>query len=302
MQHSEDKHNTFGLLLGLVAVISFGITLPATRIAIIELDPYFIFIGRVILAAFVATLILVLTRQPIPPRSTLFKLMITSLGVVIGFPLFATLAMQYAPASRGGIVLAILPLATAVASVIFAQERPSLGFWICSILGAIAVLIFTFIEGAAQQDLQYGDILLGVAVVSAAVGYAQGGSLARDFGGWQVICWALVISLPVMFPLGVFFLGDINWTASYASWTSFFYLALISQLFGFFLWNKGLALGGVAKVGQTQLLQPFVTLVASAWLIGEIITNMQILFACLVFVIVAASRQMRVTHRTKNCK
>jgi len=290
----DDSERT-GLLLGLIGVIIFGLTLPATRASLTGLDPWFIGLGRGVVAAFAAAIVLVVTRQKWPPKKAWWPLVIASAGVVLGFPLLATLAMQYVPASHGGIILAILPLATAVAGVVLAGERPSNGFWLCSIAGTAAVLAFALIESAGANGVHTADLLLAAAVAAAAIGYAQGGVLARSIGGWQVICWALVIAAPILIAL-LFVTGTpINWNAPAKAWAGFIYLALFSQFLGFFAWYQGLALGGVAKVGQLQLLQTFVTLGAAALLLGEQITTIQIGFACLVIVIVAAGQKMRVS-------
>ncbi|MDH3581630.1 MAG: DMT family transporter [Hyphomicrobiales bacterium] len=283
-----------GYLFGLIGVVIFGLTLPATREALVGLDPLFIGLGRGVVAAAAAALVLVATRQKWPPKRARVPLLITSAGVVLGFPLFASLAMQHAPASHGGVVLAILPLATAVAGVVFAGERPSAGFWVCSVAGTAAVLAFALIAGAGSEGLQLADLLLAAATISAAIGYATGGELSRVMGGWQVICWALVIAAPIS-ALALIITGTpVNWQAPVSAWAGFFYLALFSQFLGFFAWYKGLALGGVAKVGQIQLLQTFVTLAAAALLLGEAVSGLEIGFALIVVVIVAIGRRVRV--------
>jgi drug/metabolite transporter (DMT)-like permease len=290
-----DKSERTGLLLGLVGVVIFGLTLPATRASLTGLDPYLIGLGRGVVAGVAAALILLVTRQKWPGKKAWRPLIIASAGVVLGFPILATLAMQYVPASHGGIVLAILPLATAVAGVISAGERPSIGFWLCSVAGSAAVLTFALIEGAGATSVHSADILLAAAVVAAAIGYAEGGVLARSMGGWQVICWALVIAAPILLTALILIGTPINWNASATAWTGFIYLALFSQFIGFFAWYQGMAIGGIAKVGQLQLLQTFVTLGAAALLLGEQITWFEIAFALLVVAIVAVGRRMRVS-------
>lgn len=287
-----------GLVLGLIAVVCFGLTLPATRIALTGLDPWLIGLGRGVVAGVAAGVVLAVTRAKWPPRETWRDLFITAGGVVLGFPLFATLAMQYAPAAHGAVVLAILPLLTAVGGVLLAGERPSIGFWICSVAGTLAVLAFTLLEGAGDEGFHTADLFLAGAIVTVAVGYAAGGKLARVMGGWQVICWALVFSAPILLAILVARGTPINWNASAEAWLGFLYLALISQFFAFFAWYQGMALGGVARVGQVQLLQTFVTLGAAPLLLGETITALQIVFAVLVVAIVAVGRNMRVARPT----
>jgi len=284
-----------GYIYGIIGVVIFGLTLPATRIALISFDPWFIALGRAVLAGLAAAVLLATTRQKWPPRSAWLPLLITALGVVLGFPLLATIAMQSVPASHGGVVLAILPLATAVAGVLFAREKPSAGFWLCSLAGTVAVLAFAWAEGTDLEGVHYGDLFLAAAVICAAAGYATGGKLSRTMESWQVISWALVLSAPLFMAILVMRGTAVNWNAPPQTWAAFGYLAFFSQFLGFFAWYRGLALGGVAKVGQIQLLQTFVTLIAAALLLGEQITWLQFSFTCLVVVIVAVGRRMRVS-------
>lgn len=283
-----------GYVAGAIGVLFFGLTLPMTRLAVVDFDPVFVGLGRAILAAGVAGIILLVTRQPWPTRADVVPLLITSAGVVIGFPLLATVAMIYVPAAHGGVVIAVLPLATAVAGVVFARERPSAGFWLCAVAGSLAVLVFSILEGASLSDAGYADLLLAGAVVCAAIGYAQGGVLSRSLGGWQVICWALLIALPVLVPIVWIFSGSINWAASGPAWIGFVYVAIFSQLIGFFAWNIGLARGGIAKVGQLQLFQAFVTIAAAALILDERITWLQVVFAVIVVAIVMVGKRMQV--------
>lgn len=289
------RQEIVGLLFGFVGVVIFGMTLPMTRVAVAEIDPVFIALGRGILAALPAALALWITAQPLPSTRQFRQLAVVSLGVVIAFPLLATIAMQYVPASHGGVVLAILPIATTVTGFIFAAERPSLGFWTCSLAGTFAVILFALWEGQdGPTGVHFADLLLAVAVASAAIGYAIGGVLSRELGGWQVICWACILAVPVNLALLVALDTPINRDASAEAWASFLYLAFFSQLIGFFAWNVGLALGGVARVSQVQLLQTFVTLLASAWLIGEAVSWREIGFAVLVVLLVAVGLRMPV--------
>jgi drug/metabolite transporter (DMT)-like permease len=287
-----------GYFYGFLGVCIFGLTLPTTRIAVAELDPLFISCGRALLAGLVSGLLLWTSGRPLPTRAQFRQLMVVAAGVVFGFPALSSIAMRAAPAGHGAIVLALLPLATAAASVLFAGERPSLGFWLFGLAGSAAVLAFAGLEGAfSSAGLGAADLLLVAAIIAASIGYAQGGALSRTLGGWQVICWALVISLPVLAPAVALLLPYVNWHASWHAWSSFLYVAFFSQLIGFFCWNKGLALGGVAKVGQVQLLQTFVSLVGAALLNGESVGPREIGFAALVVAIVTLGRKMPVAHR-----
>ena len=282
-----------GLASGLVGVVIFGLTLPMTHIALEGFDRYFIGIGRAIPAALLAALILALTRQPIPRRESWPRLAWVSIGCIFGFPLFVTAAMQQVPAAHGGVILAVLPLATAMAGALMDGERPSLGFWLSGVAGSLLVLAFAMSE-AGGFTFQSGDLLLVAATIAAAVGYAQSGILARSMGGWQVISWALVFSLPFSLLAMLLFAGPVNWQAPAQAWLGFAYVSLMSQFFGFFFWNRGMALAGTAKTGQLQLLQPFVTLVASYFLLSEAVGWRHAGFALAVVVIVALGRQLRV--------
>ena len=280
-----------GMFLGLVGVVSFGLTLPATRFIIPYFEPVFIGLGRAVIASFVAALLLIATKQARPSRNQFYQLLGVASGVVVGFPILSAWAMQTVPASHGGVVLGVLPLATAIVGSVISNEKPSVAFWICGIVGSAVVIAYSLLQGVGE--FQTGDFFLLGAIVSAATGYALGGKLSKEIGGWQVICWALVISFPfIIVPAWLEAPQDAVGSLPLNVILSFLYLALVSQLFGFFFWNKGLALGGVARVSQTQLLQPIVTLVASALLINETINVQTIVFATLVIVTVAIGKKM----------
>jgi len=283
-----------GMLYGFLGVTAFGLTLPVTRYVAPYLDPLFIGLGRAVAAALVAAALLLATGQPRPSRGQLARLLIVGLGVVVGFPVLSAWAMQTAPASHGGVVLGILPLATAVASVFVSRDRPSAGFWLFGVLGSALVVTYAVIDGVG--GIQLADLALLGAVISAAVGYAVGGELSRSLGGWQVICWALVLMTPLIVLPAAWSAPASLADVPAGVWLGFAYLALFSQLFGFFWWNKGLALGGVARVSQIQLLQPFVTLLAAVAALGEMITTETYVFAVLVVLVVAISRRMPI-HR-----
>ena len=284
-----------GLGYGLLGVAMFSVTLPATRIAVAHWDPVIIGLGRALVAAALAGIVLIVTRQARPHGKQWGLLAITSMGVIFGFPLLSAIAMQHVPAAHGGVVLGVLPLATAAGGVLFARERPSAGFWVLAALGSAAVVVFSLWDGGGS--IHAADILLFVAVAAAGIGYAAGAVLARDMGGWQVICWALVISIPGLLPPVLWVLPALTLDVSWAVWGSFAYVAVFSQFVGFFAWYRGLALGGVAQVGQIQLLQPFMTILFAALLLGENLTWRTIGFASLVVLIVWGGRRMPVAIR-----
>ena len=278
-----------GLLFGLIGVACFSLTLPATRIAVAGLDPVFVGLGRAVVAAFLAGCTLVTLRARWPGRAVLPGLAMVGAGVVVGFPLFTAWAMRHVPASHGAVVIGLLPLATALAGAWLAHERPTPVFWLCSVAGSAVVVVFAVWQGGGAPQL--ADGLLLVAVAAAAVGYAEGGRLARSLPGWQVISWALVISAPAMLTVTLVATGGTVPVATPAAWAGFAYVSVISMFVGFFAWYRGLALGGIAVVGQTQLLQPFLTLFASALWLDETLEPATFVAAGLVIVAIAVGRR-----------
>lgn len=284
-----------GLHYGLLAVMAFSLTLPATRVAVADLDPVFVGLGRSVAAAGIALLILLFTRPCFPTRDQWRGLALVAASVVVGFPLLTAWAMERVPASHGAILLGVLPLVTAAAGALRAHERPSPGFWIAGLAGSILVVAFALISGAGKPTL--ADLALLGAVLAAALGYAEGGRLARTLGGWQVICWALVLAAPFLVIPVVLSSPQHAELVPVNAWLAFAYVALVSQLFGFFIWYHALALGGIARIGQLQLLQPFFTLFAAGFLLGERITSLTVVFALAVVVTVAVGRKMTVQRQ-----
>jgi drug/metabolite transporter (DMT)-like permease len=280
------------MAFGVAAVAAFSLTLPFTRFVVAEMTPVMVGLGRAVLAGLVAALILLVTRTRAPPRRVLGRLAMVSAGVVLGFPLLTAWAMQHVPAAHGGVVLGVLPLATAVAGALLGGERPSPGFWLAGVAGSVTVVVFAVADGGGS--LQLADLALLGAVLSAAVGYAEGARISRSLGAWQVICWALVLALPFT---AVPVLWDVvgrEIRFSGLTWAGFLYLALVSQLGAFLLWYRGMAIGGIARVSQAQLLQPFFTIGASAVLLNERIQLTTIAFAVVVVITVAVGRRMPV--------
>ncbi|WNN87624.1 DMT family transporter [Gloeocapsopsis dulcis] len=284
-----------GLGYGFLGVLGFSLTLPATRVAVTELNPIIVGLGRAVIAALLAVIVLWMTHQRLPARKHWRSLIIVAAGVVLGFPLLSAWAMQQLPAAHGAVMLALMPLATALAGSIIVGERPSWRFWLASIAGSLTVIVFAIFSGAGQ--MQWADIVLLGAGMMAAVSYAEGGRLARSLGGWQVICWALVIAAPLLigpFAMAVLQHGLI---ASPRAWLGFGYVSFISQFLAFFPWYQGLAIGGVARVGQIQLLQPFLTILASAILLGEAIALFTVIAAAIVVASVAIGRTSAIRRR-----
>lgn len=293
MSITEQKQINQGMILGFIAVAIFSLTLPITRQIIPYFDPVFIGLGRSVVAALVALPILLIFKQRFPNPRQVKQLLLTAVGIIAGFPVLTAFAMQTVPASHGSVVIGLLPLLTAVIAVIISHERPSLGFWIAAIIGALLVVFYSLLQGG--MTLHIGDIYLVAASVLAAMGYAMGAKVSKELGGWQVICWVNVFGFPFSL-IGVLLVKPDNFDFVPASaWIGFLYLALASQLFGFFLWYKGLVIGGTARVSQTQLLQPFLSIIAAIVLLGEQVDFSTYVFAIAVVVAIAVTRKMQVS-------
>jgi drug/metabolite transporter (DMT)-like permease len=288
----DARSEVAGVAWGLVGVVAFSLTVPATRIAVIELDPVFVALGRALIAACCAAVLLAVTRQPLPTRRQFGQLAAVASCVVVGFPVLMSWAMRRVPATHGAILLGALPALTALAAVVRGGERPSARFWVASLGGCAAVVAFAAANGTG--GLEVADATLLVAIAGGAFGYAEGARIAREIGGWQVICWALVVAAPLLIvPFAAVALhSDLH--ASAHAWSALAYVSLVSQFLGFFAWYHGLALGGTARVGQTQLVQPFLTLAASAWLLGERVTPTMLATAAFVVAAVAVAVRARI--------
>jgi len=256
-----------GMGYGLLGVLCFSLTLPATRLAVSSFDPLIVGLGRAALAAVLAMLVLWRTRQRFPSGSQWKRLAVVAFGVIIGFPVLSSWAMQRVEASHGAVVLGLLPMATALVGCLRSGERPGPLFWCASAAGSAAAVAFPIASGCG--GFQVADLALFGAVILCAFGYAEGACLAREMGGWQVISWALTLSLPVIALPLFFVLRTRGWDASPGSWLGLGYLGGFSSFLGFFAWYRGLAEGGIARVSQCQLLQPFFTLSFAALFLGE---------------------------------
>lgn len=288
------RDENLGYLLGLIAMVLFSITLPATRLAVKGLGPVFVGLGRPAGAAFLAGAYLLFTRQPLPTRKELKGLIVVMVGLIFGFPLLTAWAMLYVDASHGAVVLGIQPLATAAAGTLFSREHPSQRFWICALIGTVLVVGYAFSRFSGA--IHWADIALFGAIVGAAVGYAEGARLARSRKGLWVISWALVFSAPLLI-IPVLLALPTTAAVPTASWVGFIYVMAVSQFLGFIPWFRGLVMGGIAKVGQTQLLQPFLTILASGLLLGEPGDTLTWIVATLVIITVAIGKNAPVIHK-----
>lgn len=273
MERTSDSHNPTteksvnGVINGLIGVVIFSGSLPATRVAVLEFDPIFLTLVRAAIAGVLALCLLWLFKEQRPARQQLPSLIIVAMGVVIGFPLLTALALQYLTSAHSIVFVGLLPLATAAFGVMRGGERPRPVFWCFSVLGSLLVVGFAISQGLTASPT--GDILMLLAILACGLGYAEGAKLSKTLGGWQVICWALVLSLPVVTPLTAWLAPASLSGISAPAWLSLAYVSLFSMLIGFVFWYRGLAQGGIAAVGQLQLLQPFFGLALAAALLHE---------------------------------
>ncbi len=287
------SRESLGLLFGLVAVALFGGSLPATRIAVLDLDPWLVTAARALVAGIVGLSIVVAVGIAFP-RAYLGRLFAVAACLVIGFPAALALAVVTVPASHGSVVLALLPLATTLGAVVFAGERPSLRFWLLTLAGAVLVAVFALREG--DVAIVVGDVFLVAGVLVCGGGYAIAATLSRSLPGWQVITWAVVLSLPVAVPATLILWPADAGAVPAAAWAGVAYGGIVSQFIAYAIWNAALAWGGVARIGQLQLLQPFVTFLIAAPLLGERIDAATVVFAVAVAVVVALGRRAAVAR------
>jgi drug/metabolite transporter (DMT)-like permease len=280
---------TEGWINGFVGVLIFSGSLPATRVAVADFDPLFLTMARATIAGVLGAVLLGAFRQNRPRRDELVSLAVVSLGVVVGFPLLTALALRHITAAHSIVFIGLLPLATAIFGVIRGGERPRPLFWLFSGLGSALVAGFALTQGFSASPA--GDLLMLAAIVVCGLGYAEGAKLSRTLGGWQVICWALALSLPVMSALALATMPS-SWNGiGGPAWLGLAYVSLFSMLIGFVFWYRGLALGGIAGVGQLQLLQPFFGLGLAALLLQEPVGWLMVAVTSGVVLCVAGSRR-----------
>ncbi|MCF5702025.1 DMT family transporter [Pseudomonas syringae] len=262
-----DLEKTSGWINGFIGVVIFSGSLPATRLAVLEFDPVFLTVLRAAIAGALAVALLWLFRERRPARNQWLSLLIVALGVVLGFPLLTALALQHVTSAHSIVFVGLLPLATAIFGVLRGGERPRPVFWIFSVLGSALVVGYAVSQGLTASPT--GDLLMLAAILACGLGYAEGAKLSRSLGGWQVICWALVLALPLMALSSVWLAPASFGQISLSAWLCLAYVSLFSMLIGFVFWYRGLAQGGIAAVGQLQLLQPFFGLALAATLLHE---------------------------------
>ncbi len=283
------ERTTAGWGSGLLGVIIFSGSLPATRIAVADLPPVFLTSARAAIAALLGAVFLLALRQTRPARSDVVPLVVVALGVVVGFPLLTALALQHITASHSIVFVGLLPLATATFAVLRGGERPKPMFWLFSLLGAANVAGFALSQSGGGSLA--GDLMMIAAILLCGLGYAEGATLSRRLGGWQVISWALLLSLPAMAAIALATLPA-SWDGiGGPAWLGLAYVSVFSMLIGFVFWYRGLALGGIAGVGQLQLLQPFFGLMLAAALLDETIQWTMLASTAVVVLCVAGARR-----------
>lgn len=285
---SDTPHGWEGYGAALLGILIFSLTLPMSRIAVAELDPLLVGLGRALVAAVPAGLLLWLTRSRLPRRGERQGIVLAALGVVVGWPVASTLAMQSVPAAHGAVVNGLLPLSTAAFAALGSGERPSRQFWMWALAGAALVAAFALREGGGAP--QAGDLWLILSVALGGMGYAEGARVSRTLGGWRTICWALVFSAPFIAAPVAWMTAHVLTAPSPTAWMALAYLSFGSMFLGFFAWYRGLARGGIARVGQVQLLQPFITVTAAALLFGEQVGPATLAFALAIIGVIAGGR------------
>ena len=284
-----------GTLLAALGVLIFSFSLPATKLAVADLDPWVVAFGRAVVAAAVGALVLRTARAPLPNRSQVRRLLIVAGGVVVGFPLMTTLALQTAASAHGAVVVALLPAATAAFAVLRGGERPSPVFWVAAVAGLAVVLSFSLARTGGALTL--ADVELLIAIAACALGYAEGGVLARELGGARTICWALVLFAPVSVAITAVALARHGFHAGPDALFGFAYVSAMSMFLGFFAWYAGLARLGVARASQLQLAQPLLTLGWSALVLSEHVGPATLLAAVAVLASVVVTQRARIGVR-----
>ena len=291
------KDETLGMGLGILGVAFFAVTLPMTRLATgthdaPQLSPLFVTLARAALAGCLSVVFLLTTRSPLPKRHHWKPLGLAVLGNAIGYPLLLGFALRIVTASHAAVVTALLPLVTAAVAAWVLHQRARLGFWVCAVAGSLLVVAFSVLraqEGGAGFGFEWADLLLVGAVFAASIGYIYGAQVTPELGAERVICWVCVMVLPVSLP-GALWLWPQHSVAS-SAWGGLLYVGVFSMWAGFFAWYRGLVLGGALRVSQAQLLQPFLSILAAALLLGETLDGVTLAFAAAVVVTVVIGKQ-----------
>ncbi len=276
-------------LNGFIGVLIFSASLPATRLAVQGFPPLFLTAARALIAALLALVLLLAFRQARPNRRDLPSLAMVALGVVLGFPLFTALALETISAAHSIVFIGLLPLSTAIFAVLRGSERPKPLFWLFSAMGSLVVMIFAWWRD--NQIHWVGDSYMLLAIIVCGLGYAEGAQLSRKLGGWQVISWALLIAAVPMALLTYLLWPPVLPLLSEPAWLGLAYVAVFSMLIGFVFWYRGLASGGIAKIGQLQLLQPFLGLLLASLILHEALQASMLIASALIVISVAFAKR-----------
>lgn len=279
-----------GWVNGFIGVAIFAGSLPATRVAVMGFEPGFLTAARAAIAGILGLILILVLKQKKPAKQDWWPLAIVAIGVVISFPLFTALALQYMNAAHSIVFVSLLPLATAIFAVLRGGEKPNQFFWIFAVLGSAVVFAYMFFI-SGDTSLGIGDFYMLMAIIFCGFGYAEGGVLSRKIGGWQVICWALILSLPFMLFLTVFYMPTSFQNISASAVVGLIYVSFFSMLIGFFFWYKGLAQGGIAAISQLQLLQPLMGLAIAAALLHEHVSWSMLVVTAATLLCVAAAKK-----------
>jgi drug/metabolite transporter (DMT)-like permease len=294
------EHRTVGFLLGLLGVVAFSFSFPSAKLALDGFDPWLVAFGRAVIAGLLAVAYVTAVRAPRPTARQWRRLAIVAAGVVVGFPLFTSLALVTSDAAHGAVVIAVLPATTALAAVLRAGERPGPAFWLAALAGLGIVLAFVLQQSSGALTAADAFLLIGTAL--CALGYAEGGALSRELGGARTISWALVLSLPLTVSVTGVAALVVPPHADAVAWLGFGYQGAVSMFLGFFAWYAGLARGGVARVGQVQLAQPLLTLLLAALVLGEALTPAMLIAGAGVLACVAATQRARIAVRPERTR
>ncbi|VTU30424.1 carboxylate/amino acid/amine transporter [Variovorax sp. SRS16] len=292
------KDETLGMWLGVLGVAFFAVTLPMTRLATgtqaaPQLSPWFVTLGRAALAGVLSMIFLLATRAPMPKRHQWKPLGMAVLGNAIGYPLLIGYALRMVNASHAAVITALLPLVTAACAAWVLHQRARLGFWLCAMAGSVLVIAFSLLRADSHGGgfgFAWADALLVAAVFAASLGYIYGAQITPALGAERVICWICVMALPVTLP-GALLLWPTQPVAP-SAWIGLVYVGVFSMWIAFFAWFRGLAMGGALRVSQTQLLQPFLTILAAVPLLGEQLDIVTLGFAGAVVATVIAGKKL----------
>lgn len=286
-----------GIGWGSVGVVAFSLTLPMTQVAVHAFGAVFATVARAACAAALSALYLVVRRAQRPAAGDVPGLIVVTAGVVVGFPLFTSLALRHGESGHGAVIVGLLPLMTAIGGVVRTGERPSRAFWCAAGAGAATVAVFAVIQGRGTPT--GADVFTALAVVAGAAGYVEGARLAPRMGSDRVICWALVLGAPLIAPALVLVSITHPPVGPAQAWWCFAYTAVVSMFLGFFAWYRGLALGGVAKVSQLQLAQPLLTVIASVVVFGHRLNMVTLYGAAAVLLCVGVAQRTRVRRSSE---